>query len=85
MDRKYQDTKRTSVVCKTVFFTVTTYNRDDDFRRLRHSSFRSTDVFNMRAWSRHYDGDTCQVVMQIYGEMRKFTLRIKGIDTPEIR
>lgn len=32
-----------------------------------------------------YDSDSFQVVMQVHGEMRKFTVRLKGIDAPEIR
>jgi endonuclease YncB( thermonuclease family) len=32
-----------------------------------------------------YDGDTVQVVILVWGQARRFTLRINGIDAPEIR
>lgn len=32
-----------------------------------------------------YDGDTCTVVIKLYGKFRKFKVRCKGYDTPEMK
>jgi micrococcal nuclease len=32
-----------------------------------------------------YDGDTCQVVFPLNGELYRWSVRLQGIDTPEIR
>lgn len=32
-----------------------------------------------------YDADTCKVVFELNGELVKYTVRLKGLDTPEIR
>jgi endonuclease YncB( thermonuclease family) len=32
-----------------------------------------------------YDGDSCKVVFSLRGEVNKWTIRLKGYDTPELR
>ena len=32
-----------------------------------------------------YDADTCKVVFELNNELVKYTVRLKGVDTPEIR
>ena len=44
----------------------------------------SGKVFNCKVVN-VYDADTCKVVFYLNNELVKYTIRLKGIDTPEIR
>ena len=32
-----------------------------------------------------YDGDTCKIVIPLYGGLQKFNCRLNGVDTPEMK
>lgn len=60
-------------------------------RRLRKFDDHSINKYSLSGVKTYgrvcgvYDGDTCMVIIEMDGEIRKYSVRIFGIDAPEMR
>jgi endonuclease YncB( thermonuclease family) len=63
----------------------------DDIQKLQALTLNDVKKFSLDGLIVHakcvdvYDGDTCQCIFFLHGEPTRFSIRILGIDTPELR
>jgi endonuclease YncB( thermonuclease family) len=76
--------------CLNISNVAATNNRDEAFSYFNHSSqdIKELDFKGFRGWCRVlsvYDGDTMTLAIPFQGRPYKFSVRMEGIDTPEIK